>query len=240
MRKTLFLAVASAMSFPFVASAACPPMHVYDVAGVTASNVPLPDALRMLTTGTAWSVEVVGDAGNTRLSYRNVSGPLDQVLARAIAQAGQAAGRPVSSVNDPTRCVVTVNVPEPPRPDPPQIDAPSSDAARVAEGVPAPAPIRAVPLPPPPQVLRAGENLSEALADFVQRGGWSLRWNIEDDYVLDVDLPMPTGDVIAGVTWVVKTYQAQGGLEGVVPRFAKGNHVVVIEDMRVREAEGNP
>lgn len=231
-RKSLVVALLAAS--PLAAGATCPPMRVYDVAGVTASNVSLAEAMRMLTTGTAWSAEITGESDDVRMSYRNVSGPLDQVIARAVAQAGQAAGRPVSSVSDPTRCVVTINVPA---------------AASVAAAVPPPAPqdgvplaTRTQPLPSssPPQrvtVLHAGETLSSALSQFAQAGGWTLRWNIDDDYVLDVDLPMPTGDVIEGITWVVKTYQAQGGLEGVVPRFARGNHVAVIEDMRVREAE---
>lgn len=91
------------------------------------------------------------------------------------------------------------------------------------------------PLAERPDVLRAGTPLSEALKGYVERRGWQLRWLIDADYVLDVDLPIPSMEMIDGVTWVVRAYQAQGGMQGVVPRFAKGNNVVVIEQMDVRE-----
>lgn len=85
--------------------------------------------------------------------------------------------------------------------------------------------------------IPAGSRLSEALETFVRTRGWSMRWLIEEDYMLDADLPIPPMDVIDAVTWVVQTYQRQGGLNGVVPRFARGNQVVAIQKMDVREVE---
>lgn len=83
-------------------------------------------------------------------------------------------------------------------------------------------------------VLPAGTRLSVALEQYVTSKGWQLRWNIDEDYLLDVGVPIPAPDVIQGVTWIVSTYQSQGGMLGVVPRFAKSNRVVVIEKMDVR------
>lgn len=87
-----------------------------------------------------------------------------------------------------------------------------------------------------PFVLKAGKQLSAALQSYVQSRGWQLRWRIDADYMIDVDIPVPALDLIDGVTWVVRVYQSQDGMQGVVPRFARGNKVVVIEMMDVREA----
>lgn len=209
------------------AFAACPPMSAYEVTGVSATNVPMADALGLLFAGTPWKVDVQGDANGVRLSYRDVSGPMDRVLARAVSQAGGASGVPVAAVTDPQRCVVTVSAKVPP---PPSASQPGVPVALAA--APAPAPVVR---PVERAVIHAGETLSEGLAKFAAKSGWTMRWNIDQDYVLDVDLTLPDTDVIDAVTWVVRTYQQQGGLEGVVPRFAKGNKVVVIEDMNVRE-----
>lgn len=246
MRRLLCVACLLAAS-PFAsAGMRCLPLASYEVAGVTAANVPLRDAMGMLVTGTPWQVTVSEELTGVRMSYRNVAGPLDKVMARAISQAGEASGQPMSSVMDASRCLITVSTP------PPVVTAP----AVVASATPPPAsstpvahasatgtavtlPLPAKPAPVTSGVLHAGDNLSAALEAYAKRGGWSLRWNIDSDYVLDADIPLPQGDVIQGITWVVRTYQAQGGLEGVVPRFAKGNHVVVIESMDVREQESN-
>lgn len=80
-----------------------------------------------------------------------------------------------------------------------------------------------------PYTIPAGTLLSQGLAKYVQRYGWSIRWLVSDDYRLDAPLPIPAGSVDAGVTYVVHTYQSQGGLLGDVPRFAKPNKVVVIQ-----------
>lgn len=205
------------------AFAACPPMSAYEVAGVSANNVQMSEALGLLFAGTPWTVNVVGDANGVRLSYRGVSGPLDKVLAKAVAQAGGASGVPVAAVTDSQRCIATVSAKAP------AVVAASQPGRPVADP---PAPIAHA---PERTVIRAGETLSDGLAKYVAKSGWTMRWNIDQDYVLDVDLALPDTDIIDTVTWVVRTYQQQGGLEGVVPRFAKGNKVVVIEDMNVRE-----
>lgn len=98
----------------------------------------------------------------------------------------------------------------------------------------------ATPAAPAPTVsaittIPAGSRLSDALEVFINSRGWSLRWLIDEDYMLDADLPIPGTDVIDAVTWVVQTYQRQGGMRGVVPRFARGNRVVAIEKMDVRD-----
>ena len=71
--------------------------------------------------------------------------------------------------------------------------------------------------------------LSKGLAEYVKKFGWSMRWNIKTDYLVDTQLPIPAGSVIHGVTYVVRAYQSWGGLLGDVPRFAKPNKVVVMQ-----------
>lgn len=87
-----------------------------------------------------------------------------------------------------------------------------------------------------PMTIPAGMRLSEGLEAFVSTRGWTLRWRIEDDYMLDAELPIPGMDVIDAITWVVQIYQRQGGLRGAVPRFQTANRVAVIEKMDVRDA----
>lgn len=220
-----------ALIAPVSAFAACPPMSAYQVTGVSADSIPVSEAVQILFQGTAWKPEVSGDASNVRVTYRAVSGPLDRVYARVIEQAGKASQSAVSAVNDPTRCVTTVAVVAPP----PALVVEPVAAVAVA----AAAPVASAPPPPPaerPDTLRAGTNLSDALQGYVERRGWEMRWLIDQDYALDVDLPVPSMDLIEGVTWVVRAYQARGGMQGVVPRFHRGNNVVVIEKMTVREA----
>lgn len=225
---------------PASAFAACPPMSAYSVNGVSADAQPLSEAVAMLFAGTAWKPDITGPASSVRVTFRGVSGPLDQVFAKVIDQAGRASDAPVSAVSDPTRCVATVAIR-------PLAPAPTLPAGAAATGSPMGASVSGFPVPPTspvavapipdvrPDVLRAGMNLSDALKGYVEKRGWKMRWLIDQDYVLDVDLPVPSMNLIDGVTWVVRAYQAQGGMEGVVPRFAKGNSVVVIEKMDVRE-----
>jgi hypothetical protein len=99
------------------------------------------------------------------------------------------------------------------------------------------APISAVPAADPAggYVIPAGTMLSAGLSKYVQALGWTMKWNITDDYMLDEPLPIPAGSVIDGVSFVVRTYQSQGGLMGDIPLFAKPNHVVVIQPASVRE-----
>ncbi len=121
--------------------------------------------------------------------------------------------------------------------------APSRPAvAPVPSPAVAAAPVATTPAAvPPPRwqttTIPAGSRLSDALETFVRTRGWSMRWLIEEDYMLDADLPIPATDVIEAVTWVVQTYQRQGGMRGVVPRFARGNQVVAIQKMDVRDVE---
>ena len=85
--------------------------------------------------------------------------------------------------------------------------------------------------------IPAGVRLSEGLERFVMSRGWTLRWLIEEDYMLDSELPIPGMDVIDAVTWVVQTYQRRGGMQSAVPHFHKGNNVIAIQAMGVRDAQ---
>jgi len=185
----------------------CQPLGAYHVTGISANDLPVQQAIGLLFTGTPWSVNIAGSLPSVSLSYSGVSGPLDQVLARAIEQTGQSLSLPLVAVSDPTRCLVTISLP---------VTTPGEGRYG--------------------GVLPAGESLSAALEQYAEQQGWTLRWNIEDDYVLDVDLPLPADSIVNTITWVVNTYQSQGGLAGVAPRFAQGNKVVVIEHMNVRES----
>ena len=223
MRERMILA--ALLGLPLAAQAAdCPPLSVYEAAGVTTPSVPLAEAMQTLLAGTAWKADVGEGASNLRVTLRAVSGPLDMVVQRVVSQAGAASLHPVSSTADTSRCVVTVDVRRPQASE--RSLLPSIEREAVA----------ASPLARPvPTRLAAGKMLSKALEEYVYSQGWTLRWNIDADYMLDVDLPLPEGKpLIDTVTWVVKTYQAQGGMAGVVPRFAKSNRVVVIEEMDVR------
>lgn len=219
------------------AIASCPPLSAYRVSSVSAEKASIETSMRMLVSGTAWSSEVVGSSQDVTVSFRGVTGPLDHVLAKVVEGAGQASATAVSMVSDPQRCLVTVTV------TPPVQEAQIAAAGPETDQAPTPfvnAPVAATAAAPvaaayTPEVLRAGGTLSEALSDYAERKGWSLRWQLDDDYMLDVDVPIPPMSLVDGMTYVVRAYQAQGGLIGVVPRFARSNKVVVIEKMNVRE-----
>ena len=202
------------------ANASCPPLSAYRVTNVSAENVRIGVAMDMLVSGTTWSPNIVGSDDDVTVSFRGVSGPLDQVLSKVVEAAGQASTAAVSMVTDPVRCIATVNVAPP--------VAPAAPVGALAEVAPVAHRYQSESLP-------AGGTLSEALTSYAERKGWTLRWQLDDDYMLDVDIPIPPMDLIDGVTYVVRAYQAQGGLNGVVPRFARSNKVVVIEKMNVRE-----
>lgn len=76
--------------------------------------------------------------------------------------------------------------------------------------------------------LPAGQKLSEALADYVKAHDWDLKWMIDHDYYIEAPIPM-NEDFFGAIYDLVKTYQAQGGMQGVIPRFAASNRVVSIE-----------
>lgn len=79
--------------------------------------------------------------------------------------------------------------------------------------------------------LPAGGKLSDELRSYVKSMGWNdLKWKIDIDYHIDNPIPM-NGDMFTAITNLVKTYQSQGGLQGVTPMFAAGNRVVVIQKM---------
>lgn len=126
----------------------------------------------------------------------------------------------------------------------PQATVSTSSSETIASAVPAQlAPMSSLdqgtnfsaPLTTRSSMLPAGSRLSVALERYVRERGWDLRWQIDEDYVLDANLPIPAADLIESVTWVVHAYQSQGGMYGVVPRFARSNRVVVIEKMDVRD-----
>ncbi|MCU1136907.1 MULTISPECIES: toxin co-regulated pilus biosynthesis Q family protein [Stenotrophomonas] len=126
----------------------------------------------------------------------------------------------------------------------PQATVSTNSPATIASAVPAQlAPMSSLdqgtsfsaPLTARSSMLPAGSRLSVALERYVRERGWDLRWQIDEDYVLDANLPIPAADLIESVTWVVHAYQSQGGMYGVVPRFARSNRVVVIEKMDVRD-----
>ncbi len=81
-------------------------------------------------------------------------------------------------------------------------------------------------------MLPEGEYLSDALRNYVKKQGWKdLRWNVDHDYRLDAPVAMVGKGLVDAVTNLIITYQAQGGLQGVEPVFAKGNKIVVIRPM---------
>ncbi|MGH8159357.1 MAG: hypothetical protein ACREPQ_14650 [Rhodanobacter sp.] len=80
-----------------------------------------------------------------------------------------------------------------------------------------------------PYTIPAGIMLSEGLTKYVKSFGWSMRWNVKDDFRLDAPLPIPAGSMKEGVNYVVHTYQAQGALLGDAPDYHNPNQFVVIE-----------
>lgn len=248
MKTIAFSALALAISGPALAS--CPPLTAYRVQGVSAKNATPAEAIGLLLASTPWKADV--DAAlSAPINLRSVSGPLDRVLERLVD--GLDATGQITMLQDSASCVIRVAlrapspvppaapvaaaVPEASTPDLP-LERTQPMAERVIELDPfaettglgnesAPAPRS--------HVLKAGMSLSEAMEEYVAERGWSIRWMLKEDYLLDADVPVPPLDVIDGVTWVVTAYQQQGGLRGVTPRFATPNKVVVIEAMNVRE-----
>lgn len=76
-------------------------------------------------------------------------------------------------------------------------------------------------------VIPAGKRLSEGLDDYAKTFGWKLRWQLGRDYVLDAPLPIPAMSLQAGLEYVLRAYQAQGGLMGASFVLAEPNHVAV-------------
>lgn len=238
---TLFIAATS------VANAACPPLSVYRVAGVTLTDGTLDQAAKLLLADTAWRLEASPDASKLRVSLNDVGGPLDKVFAATLREAGGTSGYSLASTQDSAQCVLHVNVTAlAPPPSPKPVIARGAAAASgshfepvvATTGHPATAfaltdaspSASSTPATAQPYVIPAGEMISEGLAKYVKSFGWSLRWLVPPDYHLDAPFPIPAGlSMKDGVKYVVNTYQLQGGLIGDVPRFADPNQVVVIE-----------
>lgn len=226
------------MALSASATAGCPPLSAYRVTEAGVRGAPAQDAIALLLEGTAWRAEVGEGLANT-VSFSGVTGPLDRVLERLIREFNSN-GRSVAMVQDIEACVVRVNVRQPVTGNGSPAMATRVIESELTQPVATVEPEVPVELPPPadmrPHILAKGLRLSEALHQYAGARGWDLRWLIEEDYIIDVDVPIPAVDVIDGVTWVVQAYQSQGGLRGVTPRFARGNSVAVIEKMDVRES----
>lgn len=103
---------------------------------------------------------------------------------------------------------------------------PSSIAIPVAPtGKPQIVPVKAA---PKPFTIAAGRRLSDGLAEYAKENGWELKWQIRQDYVLDAPLPIPQGTFKDGLTYVLRSYQSQGGLHNVISSLAEPNHIAVV------------
>lgn len=202
----------------------CRPLSRYSVADVEVDAAPLGDALTNLFAGTYWRVDVAEDVVQAEVGYRNISGPLDGILSNSVKQVSQATGQELATRIDASKCLVVVQ----------KVAQPAAVIAQVQPATPAPA--APAPAGPQPAVLKGGERLSEALEKYAKAHGWDMRWLIDQDFMLDMDLPIPALDVVDGIAYVIRAYQAKGGMSGVTPKFYKGNRVVAIEAMRA-EAE---
>lgn len=103
---------------------------------------------------------------------------------------------------------------------------PATLAAPVAPtGKPLIIPVKAA---PKTFTIAAGRRLSDGLAEYARENGWELKWQIRQDYVLDAPLPIPSGSFKDGLTYVLRSYQSQGGLHNVTSSLAEPNHVAVV------------
>lgn len=234
---TLFLAATS------VANAACPPLSVYRVAGVTLADGTLDQAAKLLLADTAWRLEASPDASKLHVSLHDVGGPLDKVFAATLHEAGGTSGYALSSTQDSEQCVLHVNVTalaQPPSAVPVANRAPVASPAHFEPAVTtAVRPMTsfaihdtaAPPVDPSqtPYTIPAGVMLSRGLADYVKRFGWTLVWTITDDYRMNEPFPIPAGTLRDGMTYVFNAYQSQHGLLGSIPDFHSPNKTVVVE-----------
>lgn len=224
--KVCVLAVAAAALWASTdANAACPPLSVYEVTNVQVSNGTLGQAIDVLLDGTSWSAKVTDDANEVRVSFRDVSGPLDQVFDRMVGQAKTTAGASLSVLKDTSSCTINVSS---------RRNGNAATAVPVA-AVPVATEARAVAAPvglAKQDVLARGKPISSALTSYAKDKGWQIRWNIEEDFMVDVDIPLPRGyEVAQAITWVIETYQMSGALRGVEPIFHT-NNVVSIQKMK--------
>lgn len=84
-------------------------------------------------------------------------------------------------------------------------------------------------------LIPAGKRLSEGLADYASTFGWRMRWQLAKDYVLDAPLPIPALSLKEGLEYVLRTYQARGGLQGATFVLAEPNHIAVARPITALE-----
>lgn len=223
--QSLILAALAAAAASSV-DARCPDLSRYSVSNITLRNGTLDVAVERMLRQTAWKAEFAGPATDIRLSLVGVGGPMNTVLEKVIKRAGESdAVESISSVIDRDTCTVRIEVVAS-RPTPSVLV--EEAAPLVAEAIAQ----EAVRDPGPGErhhVLPGGMRLSEALSKYVETHGWSLRWRIADDFIIDTDIPVPPSGVVEGVTNVIRAYQSAGAMSSVRPRFAGPNKVVVIE-----------
>jgi hypothetical protein len=129
--------------------------------------------------------------------------------------------RPVASVASTMTARPAVEASDAPVKSLPPVAKPARDAlASLPVAMPATAPGASY-------VIPAGKRLSEGLDDYAKTFGWKLRWQLGRDYVLDAPLPIPAMSLQAGLEYVLRAYQAQGGLMGASFVLAEPNHVAV-------------
>lgn len=220
------LLLAGLASSAHAAPPSCPDMGRFDVSNISFRGGSLDIAVQRLLRGTPWRAEFDGPATDIRITMIGVGGPMDMILERMIERAGEAPNvASASAVVDREGCVVRVSI---------TTHRPTPSVLVEAPAVAAQEAITAAlddPLGPGEQshTLPSGTKLSVALRSYVEAFGWTLRWRIEDDFLIDADIPIPEGDVVDGVLHVIRAYQAAGAMRTVRPRFAEPNRVVVIE-----------
>ena len=229
MKKLQLIAAGLLVGASGATAAACPPMNVYSVEGMEADNLPLSQAVEGLLSGTAWKATVTPEADTLRVTFRDVSGPLDKVLDLVVRQAQKASGVGVTMRKNSAECSVSLD-----RAKAPMVNAlPATPAGVLQEATTVP--LVGPAMPRKVDTLPSGKWLDAALADYLKENGWQLRWNIDEHYMIDVALPMPSTDVVSNVSWLVETYQMQNGMRSVKPRFTS-NNVVVIEKTTATES----
>jgi len=221
---TLLLVAAAAVN--------CPPMGAYTVTGMSAQNLPLPDALGLLFEGTAWAAVTQGPSAALRVSYADVSGPLDQVFNAVIGQAGKASTLPLAALRDPTTCKVSVTIkalpPAPAKVAPPVVAQTAGESVTVKPAslpkavaqVPVAA-VAAVPsklsalvtpvaaLPPDDTGLwraRRGETLRYTIEAWAREDGWTVMWDAPSvDYEIAAPLTY-RGSMLDAIEGILRTH----------------------------------
>lgn len=84
-------------------------------------------------------------------------------------------------------------------------------------------------------LIPTGTRLSDGLANYAKTFGWRLRWQLAKDYVLDAPLPIPALSLKDGLEYVLRAYQARGGLRGATFVLAEPNHIAVARPITALE-----